>query len=117
MAERDDLNVPMIATVGVISVTLTVAIVFAVQALYFNYANRETQRKVVQAPTVDSNSRLAEQEAKLQRYSWVSKENGTVTIPVERAMSLVVRELGAQDTRHGNGRSPKKKHFTDDEVK
>ena len=54
----------MIATVGLISVIVTVVIVFAVQAIYFDYAEREVQRKVIQAATTDSNSKIAEQEAK-----------------------------------------------------
>ncbi len=92
MVERDDLNVPIIATVGAVSVILTIASVFAVQALYFSYANSENQRKVVKVPTSNADSRLAEQEAKLARYGWVSREDGTVTIPIERAMRLVVEE-------------------------
>ena len=97
MAQSDDLNVPMIATVGAVSVILTIAAVFAVQALYFRYANAENQRKVVQAPTVNADSRLAEQEAKLARYSWVSREEETVAVPIDLAMQLVVEEyrLGA----------------------
>ena len=92
MAERDDLNVPMIAAVGAVSVFLTVACVFAVQAIYFNYSKLEIERKVVQAPTADADSRLAEQEAKLARFSWVSREEGKVAIRIDRAMQLVVDE-------------------------
>ena len=102
MAERDDLNVPMIATVGSVSVILTVAIVFAVQALYLAYARSETQRKVVQAPTASADSRLAEQDAKLARYSWVNRAEGTVTIPIERAMELVVEELCGPESNFAN---------------
>ncbi len=91
--EQDDLNVPMIATVGAVSVILTVAIIYAVQALYFNFANSEAQRKVFLAPTADSDSRLAEQEAVLTRYSWVNRETNRVTIPIDRAMKLVIRDL------------------------
>jgi hypothetical protein len=106
MAERDDLNVPMIATVGAVSVILTVAIVFAVRAMYFSYANSETQRKVIEAPTVNADSRLAEQEAKLARYSWVNRAQGTVTIPIERAMELVVEEYRDQSSSFANNVSP-----------
>ena len=100
MAERDDLNVPMIATVGAVSVILTIASVFAVQSLYFSYANSENHRKVIEAPTSNADSRLAEQEAKLARYSWISRENGTVTIPIERAMRLVVEEYRSEPPAH-----------------
>ncbi len=96
MAERDDLNVSMIATVGIVSVILTAVSIYAVQALYFNYVGVETQRKVIEVRAVDSESRLAEQEARLARYSWVDRQKGTVTVPIERAMSLVVPELQSE---------------------
>ena len=92
MAEQENLNIPMIVTVGLISVVLTAVSVIAVQALYFNYATAETQRKVVEAPTADADSKLAEQIAKLSRYSWTDREKGVVTVPIERAMRLVVQE-------------------------
>ena len=107
MVERDDLNVPVIAMVGVVSVIVTVAIVFAVQALYYNYANSETERKVVQAPTVDADSRMAEQEAKLARYSWVDRAKGTVTIPIEQAMKLVIEDLRASGSKTTKNKFPK----------
>ena len=96
MAEQENLNIPMIATVGVVSVVLTAATVIAVQALYFNYAADEIERKVVAAPTADADSKLAEQIAKLSRYSWANREKQIVTIPIERAMRLVVQEKRPQ---------------------
>ena len=98
MVERDDLDVSMTATVGIVSVILTIATIYAVQALYFNYANTESVRKVVQVPTADADSRLAEQEAILARYSWVNRAERKVTIPIERAMNLVVEELRAKQS-------------------
>ncbi len=96
MVERDDLHVTTIAAVGAVSVLLTIATIFGVEALYRSFANRETQRKVIAAPTPDSDSKLAEQEARLNRYSWVNREQAIVTIPIERAMDIVARELRAQ---------------------
>ncbi len=96
MIEKDDFNVTTIAAVGAISVLLTIATIFGVRALYVTYANRETQRKVIDVPTLDSDSKLAEQEAKLNRYGWSNREQGTVTIPIDRAMEIVARELRAR---------------------
>ena len=79
MAERNDLNVPVIASVGAVCVLLTIATVFAVQALYFNYAQVESQRKVIQSPTRKSDSRIAEQDAVLARYGWVSQAETAVS--------------------------------------
>lgn len=96
MVEQDTLNIPAILTAGFVSIVLTVASILAVQALYNRYSEAELQRKVISVPTVDANSRLAEQEAALARYSWVNREAGIVTIPIERAMELVVNELHAR---------------------
>ena len=95
MAEREDLNIPMIVTVGAVSVILTIASVFAVQALYFSFAGDEVRRKVIEAPTTDASSRLAEQDAKLTRYSWIDRDQGKASIPIERAMRIVVDEIAA----------------------
>ena len=90
MAEQENLNIPMIATVGVVSVVITAATIIAVQALYYNYVTAETQRKVVAAPTANADSKLAEQNAKRMSYAWANREKKTVTIPIERAMRFVV---------------------------
>lgn len=92
IAEKDGLNIPMIVTVGLISVVVTAVSVIAVQTLYYSYAADETQRKVVEAPTANADSKLAEQIAKLSRYSWTDRKKGIVTVPIERAMRLVVQE-------------------------
>jgi hypothetical protein len=102
MVERENVNVPMVATVGIVSVIFSVALVFALQALYFSYANDETRRKVTEAPTAASDSRVAEQEAKLTRYSWINRDDGTVTIPIERAMRLIVVEERARGNRENS---------------
>ena len=95
MAEKENLNIPMIVTVGLISVVVTAVSVIAVQALYYSYATNETQRNVIEAPTADADSKLAEQIAKLSRYSWTNREKGVVTVPIERAMRLIVQEKRA----------------------
>lgn len=105
MPQNDDLHVSSIVFIGTLAVILTVVAIFAAQALYFNYANFETQRKVILAPTPDSDSRLAEEEAKLARYSWVDREAEIVTIPIERAMELVVNELRDTPTGHDRVRA------------
>lgn len=96
MVEQENLNIPMIIAVGLISVVVTVVSVVAVQALYYSYASDETRRKIVEAPTADADSKLAEQVAKLSRYSWTDREKGLVTVPIERAMRLVVQEKRAE---------------------
>ena len=92
MVQRDDINVPMIATAGVVSVLLTIAAVFAVQSVYFRRASSETERKVILVSDTSADSRLAEQEAVLTRYSWLRQDEQRVTIPIKLAMQLVVED-------------------------
>ena len=44
------------------------------------------------APGVELRER---QRRELSRYAWVDREQGVVTIPIERAMELVVSQRGA----------------------
>ena len=92
MAEKENLDIPMVLTVGIVSVVLTVASVIGVQALYYSYQNQEVDRKVTSLPTSSANSKLAEQDAKLARYAWADREKGKVVIPIERAMTLTAKE-------------------------
>ena len=111
MSEREDLNIPVIATVGAVSVILTVASIFFVQSLYNGFFNAEFRRKITEAPVTQARSKLAEQDAKLSRYSWLDREQGITSIPIERAMLLVVDDLveqsGSVDVgAQASGRSP-----------
>jgi hypothetical protein len=96
MADYDDLNVPMIAAIGLIGAALTVAVIIGLQALYYNYERSDSERKAAEFPDVATDNLLVEEKAKLNSYSWVDRENGEVAIPVDRAKAMVVRELRSQ---------------------
>ena len=93
MAEKENLDIPMILTVAIVSVVLTVVAVIGVQALFYSYESVEEHRKVIALPTNEANSKLAEQEARLARYGWADREKGQVVIPIERAMTLTVKDF------------------------
>ena len=102
MQRYEDLNTPMIAVVGLVGALLTVIVILAAQVLYYTAANRGDERKIVNAPTTTSDSLLAEQEVKLTRYGWISRDNKQVAIPIDRAMELVVRDLSATEKREAS---------------
>jgi hypothetical protein len=90
-----DLNTPMIAIVGFLGALVTFIVIVAMQVLYFNVANRQDERKIINVATTESDSLVLEQEAKLTRYGWINREKKQAAVPIERAMDLVVRELSA----------------------
>ncbi len=90
------LDIPMILTIGLVSLNLTIALIFAVQALYYGGLSQEVDRKVIAVSAPDSDSKIAEQKAKLTRYGWLNREKGQVGIPISRAMDLVVKDVRNQ---------------------
>jgi hypothetical protein len=95
MERHNDLNSVKIAWVGFLGALMTFEIILAMQVLYYSAVVHETEQKVVQAPTTDSDTLLAEQAVKLTRYGWIDREKQQVTIPIDRAMELVVNDLSA----------------------
>ena len=94
MARYDDLNIRAIAVVGFISCVLVVAIVIGLQALFHNYERDLATRRP--ADTRQSDNLIAEQESRLRQKGWINREEGTVAIPIDQAMEIVVQELRRQ---------------------
>ncbi len=95
MERHHDLNTIKIAVIGFLATLVTLAVILALQVLYYTAANEQAERKVIQASTTQSDTLLTEQAAKLTRYDWIDREKKKVMIPIDRAMELVVKELSA----------------------
>jgi hypothetical protein len=54
-------------------------------------------------PGVDLKALRAAEDAELHSYGWIDRKNGTVRIPIERAMQLIL-ERGLPDV--GRGQTP-----------
>jgi len=95
MDRHNDLNPVNVAWVGFLGALVTLVIILALQVLYYATVERETEQKLIQVPTTESDTLLAEQAVKLTRYGWIDRDKQQVAIPIERAMDLVVNELSA----------------------
>ena len=93
MARYDDINTPLVAVIGFTSAIVVFAVIVAVQVLYLNYERSVTEQLEMRSPTAEAANLIAEQEARLQRRGWVSREQGRITISIDRAMQIVVDEL------------------------
>jgi hypothetical protein len=91
-AARENLDTPLIITVGVLLVILTFVLILLLQAGFYRADAEENTRKVVAPRNEELASLRAAQEADLHTYRWIDKEKGHVAIPIERAMAEVVRE-------------------------
>ncbi len=97
MAQYDDLNVPRIATVGVISIVVVAVTALAVQVMYYALAEWQDSAKSAQSEYRRENMVLAEQKEQISTYG-VDEQTGRVTIPIDQAMELVISKNKNKET-------------------
>jgi hypothetical protein len=92
MAQEDNVNTPLIAVIGVISTALIFVVIAGLRVFYASMVEAETLRK---APPVTypalADYRDRERET-LNGYRWIDSTKGVASIPIDRAIDLVVRE-------------------------
>jgi hypothetical protein len=82
------------ATVGIVGTILVIAAVVFLQGLYESVNRSEFQRKIVNEAPAELTQLRAAQQRKLHETAWVDKQNGIVSIPIEKAMALLVANPG-----------------------
>ena len=91
-AARENLDTPLIVTIGVLLVILTFVLILLLQAWFFQAQGQEYDRKVVNQRNEELATLVAAQEESLHSYRWVDKDKGVVGIPIENAMAAIARE-------------------------
>ena len=94
MSWRQEVNAPLLWTVGIVSALLLLVIIVGTQAWYYAAERDEIARKWQQAgnPWLDHLRR--EQTRNLTTRRWVDVEKGIVTVPIDRAASYVAAHGG-----------------------
>jgi hypothetical protein len=87
---------PIASATAIVVVVFSLAVaitLIALQAYYGRATARELEVKLLQ-PTPEERALVeAEQRESLAGYRWVDRDAGVVSIPIDRAMRLVVEEL------------------------
>jgi mono/diheme cytochrome c family protein len=79
---------------GIFSIlAFSVAVFIVMDASKISYAKMVDHRE--RSVHLERDAYTGEQLAKLNGYTWVDKQEGGVSIPVERAMQVIAAELGA----------------------
>lgn len=99
-ASSRDMNIPVLATLGVVSAILVFVIVVATQAWFRYEFNREYELKVILRPNPELNEQRREQLAQLEGYRMVDPQKQVVAIPIDVAMQKTVTDY--------EGRTPAK---------
>jgi hypothetical protein len=88
----DDPNVAASAVVGIISAILLFVVIVVLQAYFYGAEQSELERKVWSQPDEALQKLDADQLELLNSYGWVSETEGTVHVPIGRAMDLIAAE-------------------------
>ena len=91
-AAKENLDTGMILTVGILLTVLVLVMILLVQGWFYKAQTDEYVRKVIEPRSEELASAVAEQQEALHSYRVIDAEQGTVAVPIERAMELVVRE-------------------------
>lgn len=100
MSFQSDPDTPRTLYVGVVGVVLVFVAIIALQALFYHVQESEVARKSGAGAPEELAALRAEQLELLNNYRWIDRNKGTVAIPIERAMELMVSELATDMTRY-----------------
>ena len=90
-----DLDIWLLAVIGIISVLLLIEIVVVAEAYFYNILEEENIAKQVDQPVWELREIVLSQQAELNSYRWVDRERRRVSIPIDRAIGRFV-ELQAE---------------------
>ena len=94
MVEKQNINISLITTIGLVSAVLLFVIIVGVEAWF--YSEVEDERTIKHQGTVNwilADHELTQQE-KLQTYRKVDAEKQTVTIPIHDAIRMTAKKYG-----------------------
>jgi hypothetical protein len=102
-----DPHAPIIVVVGIVGTVLVFVLIVALQAL-FPGAPAQAPAAADQGEPRQLTQLRTEQLETINRYGWKDQAKGIVTIPIDRAMELTVRDLaaGAAPTSQPAGSAP-----------
>jgi len=106
--ERDEVSIPLLATVGALIVLVTILVAVLLQAwFYAGQADLAAERAVPASdPQTQLGQAMLDQQAQINSYRWLNHKAGTRAVPIQRAMELVARELAAQQGPGKDGGPP-----------
>lgn len=99
MAQDDDIKTWKIVLVGAVGMIVVLIIVLALQVVYYHAVASQFQEKEIDPPLIELQTAIGRQQEKLAQCQWLDRDKGVVSIPIERAMEIVVREGGGSHAK------------------
>jgi hypothetical protein len=103
MAFKQEVNVPLILTIGIVSGIMLLVIVIGTEAWFQSEEQAEFASKAVEFPHQGLLDLQSGQRANINSYHWVDKKNNVVAIPIGRAMEVMMETNGNLPTTAPSG--------------
>jgi hypothetical protein len=94
VAIKQEANVPLVLTIGIVAGILIIVIIIGLQGWYQSQENDEMAFKAELFKNADLIDLKAAQTDNISHYRWVDKQNNVVSIPIDRAMQVMIETNG-----------------------
>lgn len=94
MVFKQEVNIPLALTIGLISGLLILVMTFGMQAWYESAENAIIADNLVDAPKSDFVQLKESQADSIRHVGWADKSRTNVKIPISRAMEIMVQTNG-----------------------
>lgn len=98
MAMKQEVNAPLILTIGIVGALLFLVASFGVEAWYRAEEQAAISGKFEHAVNIPLRDQYLAQRDKISSYRWIDREAQIIAIPIDQAMKLVVESQGALPT-------------------
>jgi hypothetical protein len=97
-AKGVEVNIPLVATISIVSVLALTVILIGTHAFYLMESERDIRVKWENAVYEPVATIKEQQKASLNRLEWADQDAGTVRLPIEDAMRIMVQTQGKLPT-------------------
>ncbi len=94
--EKDEQNVPFLVGIGVFSGAFFLAFAIAIVGLFRWWDLDQRENKIVARTGAEVRTLKADQAASLGSYRLLDRETDRVSIPIDRAMDLILEEYAGK---------------------
>ncbi len=94
MAMKQEVNVPLVLTIGAVSALLLLVSVIGIEAWFVAEESSELDVKWNDFPNVELVELRTTQQANISSYHWTDMGKSAVVVPVEEAFSQVIAAQG-----------------------
>jgi LytS/YehU family sensor histidine kinase len=94
VAFKQQINIPLIVTIGIVSGIVLLVLIVGTQAWYEDEVDTEAAAKALEFPNKALIDMKSQQKANIETARWVDRKNNVVAIPVEDAMKIMVATQG-----------------------